>query len=339
MRHKILAIIVLCLTLATGFASAQDDASYTLTANIAPTQEIDEQVVLRQILDDIGVTEAEIMQFGIILDGVGEPYIQYIQENSERLANVTPENYVEVVGDFFDNFIQPMIGDIRTEAANFFTEDQYAKLTILAYQLAETCSVNTIDAGETVQSTPVGDVVQLFLLPDVVSLTEEQWVELAAMQKEVLIDLTSIDFLTKSDNAELFAEHEALFEEFSKAETDEKKAVIQEKMSKVTKQISALTQERVGNAFAKMQTKLNTLLTAEQKAKLAQIKADIPDYLKQAMGGVTTNDNTDADESPAAWRPSANSWVPGMGAPKEQPLRETPSTRQPQNGRRFPGTE
>ena len=340
MKHWIIGTIVLCLTLAASFVTAQDDVTMVLTANIAPSQEIDEQEVLRQMLDDIGVTEAEIMQFAVNLDGIGEVHDQYYQENKERFTNVTPENYVEVTGDFCDGFIQPYFSDVRNEAVNFFTEDQYAGMATLAYQIAGTISFNTIAAGERVQSIPVGDIVQLFLLPDVVSLTEEQLEELAGLQKEVLTDLVGIDITTRMNNAELYAEQEALFEELNKAENEDEKAVVREKISKVWRQISASMQEPMQKAFDKMKTKLDALLTVEQKAKLAQIKQDVPDYLKNAMAKMTKTDAASEAEAPAAWRPGANSWMPGQGAPKDLDKypREAPRIREPRE-RKFPGSE
>ena len=321
MRYAILGIIVICLALA---------------ASIAVAQEFDEQELQQRLLADIGVTEAELMQFGVNLAGVVEHYGQYAKKYEDQIIN-TSDNYIEVVGDFFDNLLQPMIGDIRTEAMDFFSEDQYAKMMTLGYQLAE----NFPEAISFFNDIPCGDMAQLFLLPDVVSLTEEQLLELAVMQKEIITEIVGIEIVTNEENAELSAERDALLHELEKAETEEDKAVIQEKLSKVTMQRLTLMRERVIQAQAKQKAKLDTLLTAEQKEKLAQIKQGLPDYLKDALAEMTKANTDDNAESPAAWRPGINSWVPGQGAPKDLDNypREAPRVREPRGERRFPGSE
>ena len=321
MRHRILGIIVLCLTPAASVSVAQD---------------MDEQELQHRLLADIGVTEAELMQFGINLAGIIEPYGQYAHEYEDRIINAS-EKYVEVIGDFFDNLLQPMIGDIRTEATNFFSEDQYAKMMTLGYQVAE----NFPEAISFFNNIPCGDMAQLFLLPDVISLTEDQLVDLVAMQKEVITEIVGIEIVTNEENAELSAERDALLQELKNAETEEEKDVIQEKLSKVTFQRLTLMRDRVIQTQAKQKVKLDTLLTAEQIAKLAQIKQGLPDYLQDALAEMTKAQTDDNAESPAAWRPGINSWVPGQGAPKdlENYPREAPRVREPRGERRFPGSE
>ena len=339
MRYAILGIIVLCLTLAASSAPAEE---MVLKLEIATEQETDEQELQRRLLADIGVTEAELMQFGVNLAGAMEPYEQIDQTDAifALMENTTHENYVDVAGEYYDNFIQPLFGAMRTEAVNFFSEDQYANMMTLAYQVAE----NYPDAFR-LNEVPVSDMVQLFLLPDVVPLTEEQWIEIAAMQKEMMAEMVGIDVLTRKDNPEWFDEQNALFEKLEKAENDEDKKVIKANISKVQKQISASMQERIQKAFDKQKAKLDTLLTAEQKEKLTQIKQDIPDYLKDALAKMTqtkTDDDPDDNaETSAAWRPGINSWVPGQGAPKdlENYPREAPRVREPRGERRFPGSE
>ena len=334
MRHGILGIIVLCLALATSLAQAEG----SLTLILATNQETDEQELQQRLLDDIGVTEAELMQFGVNLAGAMEPYEQIDQTGAifALMENTTHENYVDVAGEYYDNFIQPLFGAMRTEAVNFFSEDQYANMMTLAYQVAENFP-DTFRLNE----DPVSDMVQLFLLPDVVPLTEEQWIEIATMQKEMMAEMVGIDVLTRKDNPEWFDEQNALFEKLEKAENDEDKKVIKANISKVQKQISASMQERIQKAFAKQKAKLDTLLTAEQKAKLAQIKQGLPDYLKDALAEMTKAKTDDNAETPAAWRPGINSWVPGQGAPKdlENYPREAPRVREPRGERRFPGSE
>jgi len=318
MRHRFLGSILVCLTLAAGVVTAS-------------AQALNDEILFA-LLTDIGVTEAELMQFSINLEGVMEPHQRYVEENKEIFRNPTREDYVEFSDRYFDYLIFPMVNNFRTEAANFFTEDQHTRLMTLCYHIAENFP-ESFKANE----IPIGDWVQLFILPDIVPMTEAQLLELGTMQREVFTEIVGIDVITKEEHAELYAEQKALFEELEKAETEEEKAVLREKFSNIMQKTSALMREPVQKTFDKMKTKLNTLLTAEQKAKLAQIKQDIPDYLKQALAEMKKT----SDESEPAWRPGANSWVPGMGAPKdwENYPREAPRIREPRGERRFPGTE
>ena len=324
MRHGILGIIVIGLALAASIAVAQD---------------IDEEELQRRLLADIGVTEAELMQFDIYLAGFAEAYGQYAQEYEDRIINAS-ENYVEVIGDFFDNLLQPMIGDIRTEAIDFFSEDQYARITTLTYQIAE----NFPDAISVFGEKPSGDLVQLFLLPDVVSFTEEQLVDLIAMQKEVITDLVGIEFTMSKEIEELFTEEEIvegeLLKVLEKAETEEDKGAILDKMEKLSSAMRN-SETLLQKAFDKQKAKLDTLLTAEQKEKLAQIKQGLPDYLKDALAEMPKANTDDNAETPAAWRPGINSWVPGQGAPKDREKYpgEARPVREPRGERRFPGSE
>ena len=291
MRHWILGILVLCLV---------------SEANVGFSQEISEEELFRQFFADVDITQAELMQLGVNLAGVFEPYQQAVEEFERRFNPATRENYVEYVDGYFDLILSPMFHDMRTEAANFFTENQYAKLTLRLYQITELFP-ESFKANE----IPVGDITQLFIFPDVVPMTEAQLSELVALQKEVLTEFVGIDIVMREEYAELYAEQDALFEEMEKAETEEEKDVVRRKIRDVMQKISDHMREPMQKSFDKMKSKLDTLLTAEQKAKLAQIKQDTPDYLKKALAGLLKTAGDEAEPT-TAWRPGA-----GNGCPDE----------------------
>ena len=111
-------------------------------------------------------------------------------------------------------------------------------------------------------------------------------------------------------------------------------------MDKVNAEIVKAAEVRIQKTLDKTKARLDSLLTPEQKAKLARIKQNMPDYLKNAMAKMTKTDAASENEAPAAWRPGANSWVPGQGAPKDLDKypREAPRIREPRE-RKFPGSE
>jgi len=298
-------------------------------------QQRKEEELFQAMFADVGVTEAEIEQFSINMAGVVEPYEKFIDDNP-WLDHPTRENYVETAELFFNNFVQPVMNDVRSEAINFFTEDQYAKMTTRLYQIAETISNPFQENENDLVAVLAGGLVQTILLPEVVSLTKEQLSELSAMQKEIFIDLV-VTGLNAIDD--ISAEHDALDKEMENAKTEEEKAVINEKLNKISQQISALMQEPIQKATAKIRVKLDTLPTAEQKAKLTQIKEDIPDYLRKILANVIPTDEGETSAVTGAWLPVINSWVPGMGAPGVNPNREAPQERTNTGGRAFPGGE
>ena len=297
-------------------------------------QETDDEVLKQMILDDIGVTEAEIMQFGINMAGVVEPYQQYIMENSERFENPTRENSAELVNEMFDNFIFPVVNDLRVEATTFFSEDQYAKMTTRAFQVLEL--QRDFDPNATEGDALGAELMKTFLLPDLAGLDEKQLVDLAALQKEMIVDAVEIDLMLNEEYKHLKDEQNLLYMQLSQAETEEEKKTIEERLKKVRKELDKVSAEPAQKILEKMRGKLDTLLTAEQKAKLDKIRQDLPDYLRQALlkkRGEKTDVSTE-------WRPGINSWMPGQGVPTDQKgyQREEKIKKEPQ-GRRFPGSE
>lgn len=318
MRHWVLGIIALCAVVSTEVASAQD------------AQDFDQAAFANALLADIGVTEMELMQFGGRMEEIARTYGKLAEEYTEIPENPTRDNYAEWTGIYFDNLLQPMFNDAKIAATEAFTEESYSKMMLRLYQIAE-YSPGAFRGND----VALGGLFQLFVLPDVVPMTEEQLAELFALQKEIITDMVGLEVILKEEHAELFAEQEALFKELEKAETDDEKAVVQKKLNETIKKTAGLMNESMQKMFAKSKGKPDTLLTAEQKAKLAQIKQDMPDYLKKALAQLQAA--AEKSEVSAAWRPGINSWMPGHGAPRDRTGHpgETRPEKTPK-GRQFP---
>jgi len=388
MRHFILGILVLCLTLAAGVAQAQrvvgteifidwenvteeqkqqffDQHGITLeelqrqidngTARVVSStfsgielgkeelRHLEEQQrrqgeMLLQVYAEIGVTEEEMVSFSeAITGGIIEEYGKIAEEISDsfdfNVGELTRDDVTDIcktVADIYvDKLIQPMFNAIRTESANFFDEEQYTLLATRFYQIAELGKGGFgMFSGE--DDCLDKELFKLFLLPSVVDLTEEQLDGLAQIQKEFFTEFFELQYMLEEEqeliNTQLL-------------ESEEEQAVINERMEKMNKELVNRMEDESRQLFPKMKTKLDTLLTAEQKAKLSKIKADIPDYMRSALAGMKPDGiNDNAEEASGPWRPGANSWVPGMGVPKDlqNDPREAPRIREPRDGRRFP---
>ena len=353
MRHRILGIIIVCLTLAAS----------VVTANVAVCEGIDEETsqnviveeyeevmstvdfdiseeelhhrteqqrhheeLLQAFLADVGVTEEKLQQY---VNKLGEKVQPYMEQFIKESFDVTPDNYVEKIDVLFDNFLVPLVNDFRAESFNFFSEEQYAKLMTWLCQLSELGGLNLF--GD--QSAKLfGDIINdLWICSDAVGLTEEQSKSLVQVQKDFVAELLVMNFTMEK-------EIELLVKQLLEAQTDEERVDVEERFRKLYEKIPYI-QDKFNPSV--IRTKLDTLLTAEQKEKLAQIKQGLPDYLKDALAKMTQTRTDDNAETHAAWRPGINSWIPGQGVPTdlENYPREAPRVREPRGERRFPGSE
>jgi len=89
---------------------------------------------------------------------------------------------------------------------------------------------------------------------------------------------------------------------------------------------------QIEELVAKYTKMANDILTAEQKTKVEKLIAETPEYIASRL---PQNRNRSRE-----WRPGANSWQPGQGAPAGgNPNRETRTPSSSGGGRVFPGTE
>ena len=262
MQYRILGTVILSLSMMTGTVLAQNTG---------------EQELMVVLFADIGMTEMELMQFAAKVEEIAKPYGQLDEAKSVNAPKMTRDNYVEKVDDYFEKFLQPMFQEVRATAADSLTEDQYSKMILRLYQVFEYfCEIKF-----PIFEFNAGSLVQLFLLPDVIPLTEEQSVELVALQKEWFTELAGLEITLKEEYADLFAERDTLSKELDEAETPGETTTALIKWGKVEQKTRRLMNESGEKFFAKMKDKLNAKLTTEQKVKLTQIVQDAPDYLKK----------------------------------------------------------
>ena len=304
------------------------------------------EILNRMIFAEIGFSEEDVDRLNEIINSPeAMAQFQPSENIAEMMENLTPENYVEVSEVVFDQFIHPIMNNMMTETANFVGEDKFAILATRLYQMSELDDLYGVDNEDFIE---VG-LTKLLLLPELLDLTEDQLAELTQMQKELVAEQIAMGTMEIKYEPSA-AEQELLIAQLEEATTDEERQAIaaqwskkyEEEMTKSFKEQRKSYEETSRKASAKMKTRLDALLTAEQKAKLAQIMQDVPDYLKLALGKQTTESDAAAEPTAAAWRPGANSWVPGMGAPRdlENYPREAPRVREPRpSERRFPGSE
>jgi len=299
------------------YGTDEDELQRTSRVPIDPGYIIDEeqrrrQTMILQVFTEVGTTGEEMAQFAEKLEERMKLRKQLMDEYMGSI-DVTADNYVEVIDVMFDDFLAPIANDIRAESFNFISDEQYATLMTRLYQLSEQGDFD-MTAGPLDESLNA-IIKNLWIMSDAVGLTEEQFGDLVQVHKDFVAEM-----MMPGRDEELL------------------KTQLSEKESTTAKDEN----ERIQQLFTRVRKKLDTLLTAEQKAKLSKIKADIPEYMRSALVGMKpdgTNDN--AEEASGPWRPGANSWVPGMGAPKDlqNDPREAPRIREPRDGRRFPGSE
>ncbi|MCL2118570.1 MAG: hypothetical protein FWH27_09115 [Planctomycetaceae bacterium] len=296
-----------------------------------------EDEFLRQVFNEIGISETETEPFSTMITGIEKSYMQIAEKYEDYFDQVTSESYVEFAEFGFDRILQPLFSDMRSEAANFLGEDQYNQLAVRYHQVMDLGGLGGF--GRLPHIDTEREIFKMFLLPDVIGMTGDQLDDFARFQKEFFTELIGMGTALEDELQRLRDEDALLSMQLAnKDELYVEQTAIKDRQNKIQVEKERVREETIRQFLTKQKSKLNALLTPEQKARLAQIQADIPDYMKKALGGVTTGDT---DESTVAWRPGVNSWMPGMGAPRDREgtNREAPRVREPRGERRFPGSE
>ena len=262
---------------------------------------------MEAILADFDLTQAEIMQLGANLGG----RMEELREKFEARFREPPtlDNYRDKVGQMFDE-VGPAVSDIvRGELRDFLTPDQYQKVETRVFQ-AHTSLMRDIETTENPETLlgnfPVGMMQIVIGPPGVLEFTDDQKQQLLALQRRTAID-----------SAGVALELENQFPGSNPGNSPEMMKAMIEKMRPI---------------LLRFKRDYERLLTDKQKAKIEELMDDLPDYLWKMLP------ENRGKERP--WRPGANSWKPGDGAPGENPNREArPERVINEGGRRFPGTE
>lgn len=279
---------------------------------------------MQAALDDIGITQADIMQFGVNLAGTMEEYREKFQDRFKEPP--TSANYKEHIGQAIDELGFPLSDVINQEMKDFLTPDQYQKVQTRFFQFSH----SVINAAENTTDTEVmgaalgGSVATFLGPPDFLEFTDDQKRQLQQLQKETILDIAGVVIPHEE-------KRDKLRKELSEATTDEQRAEIQKQLDDMGSGGRNILPQVV-SILIKAKKKFEKILTDKQKAKMQEVMDDIPDYLWALMPH-----NKDKER---AWRPGANSWRPGMGVPDEMgdANREARSPR-PEGGRSFPGQD
>jgi len=260
---------------------------------------------LRAILDDFDLTEADIQQLGVNLGG-------RLQELSEKFENrfrepPTLENYREKVGMVIDEVGASVTEIVRGELRDFLTADQYQKLETRVLQAHTSLlrSSETSDNPETLMGNFSVGMMQMAIGPaGFLEWTEDQKQRLFELQKRTILDCVGGGL--------------ELEKQFPNSNPGNSPEMMQELIKKFRPILLNFKRE------------YEKILTDKQKAIIEELLNDMPDYL---WGMMPENRGKER-----AWRPGANSWKPGDGAPGENPNREARPERT-REGPRFPGSE
>jgi len=262
---------------------------------------------LQAILDDFDLTQADIQQLGVNLGG----RMEELREKFENRFREPPtlRNYREKIGMAIDEVGPSVTGMIRSELQDFLTADQYQKLETRVLQ-AHTSMMRGLEKDEHSENPevllgnmPVGMMQMAIGPPGFLEFTEDQKQRLFQLQRSTILDIAGAGL--------------EIQEQFPGGNDN--------------------TPGLLNAVFAKFRPILlrfkreyEKILTDKQKAMIEELMDDMPDYL---WGMMPENRGKERD-----WRPGANSWKPGDGAPGENPNAEARPERV-REGRRFPGSE
>ena len=259
---------------------------------------------MQAILNDFDLTQAEIMQLGA---NIGGRMQELEQKFGERFREPpTLQNYRVKVGQMIDE-VGPAVTDIvRGEVRDFLSADQYQKLEtrVLQVHISMLRGAEKSENPETlIGNMPVGMAQMVIGPPSFLDFTEDQKQRLFDLQRRTLLDVVGGTL--------------ELQEKFPGANDN-------------TPGLMEAVFAKFRPILLRFKRDYENILTDKQKAKIEEIMDDLPDYLWSILP-----ENRGKER---AWRPGANSWKPGDGAPEENPNKEARPERV-REGRRFPGSE
>ena len=263
---------------------------------------------MQAILRDFDLTEAELMQLGANLGG----RMQELQEKFESRFREPPtlQNYREKVGSMIDEVGAAVTDIVRSEVRDFLSVDQFQKLETRVLQ-AHTSMIRSFENDEVPESIDVfagtmsSGMFQMALgPPSFLEFTEDQKQRIFQLQRGTILDCVGAGL-----------ELEQQFPDRNPGNSPEMLEAAFKKFRPI---------------LLRFKREYEKILTDKQKAKIDELMDDLPDWLWKALP------ENRGKERP--WRPGANSWKPGDGAPGDNPYREQRPVR-PNSGRVFPGTE
>jgi hypothetical protein len=218
------------------------------------------------------------------------------------------------------------------KAKELFPDDLRQKMQTRQFQLAESV-MRRLDSLENANdvfcaNSLVMGGLWLDVLPDFLELTPQQRNLITKLQKNNEVERLFLMSQARVDQIEKSNELQALMAKTDASMNDEEREKLFTQISRleedvfrhIVPQVKELTQEYRKNFLR--------VLTDAQKAKIAAVMDDMPDYMKNLFAVI---DREGGDLS------ILNNWQPGMGVPDfPNPIREAPRKRTNSGGRTFP---
>jgi len=181
----------------------------------------------REILNDVDISEEDWGQFRSITTNIEEKYNRIAEqlEESLDLENLTPDGLTD---GLLTGILRPVFNDCRAEGINFFGNEQYTQLATRLYQVVESGGEFTQFNWISTTDDSDRELSKLFLLPDVIDLTEEQLAGLEQIQREFVAGLFEFQLMSEQ-------EEELLKTQRSEAQTDEERAELQKRLGATLK--------------------------------------------------------------------------------------------------------
>jgi hypothetical protein len=168
---------------------------------------------------------------------------------------------------------------------------------------------------------------------DFLELTAEQSELIKAIQKETVFKLEQAKYKSRVDHlvsqSEKMMEHKQLMEKYSQAKTNEELMEIHKMMRKIEEDMEKDANPQMLAILIEGRESYMRVLTDAQKAKIAAVMADMPDYMKNLFAAI---------DREGGGLSILHNWQPGMGVPGVNPNHEAPrERRESTGGRTFPG--
>ena len=279
----------------------------------------------------VGLSDEQGQQLREFMAAIDQKLSKVIRDAG--YTSVDPENWEEQAV-LFSGTMKSLTPEIETTVRSVVPEEQYraAQERLLIYnQYADLEAMTLEETMYAFQSMLEGGFA--FQPLQRLNLSPEQKTLFEVMQAEQVKDLIGFTVEMEVMMREIVEKEIQPWEEkFEKAASDEElEKLYTDANEAVQKRLESIEKE-IGPKYKKLAIKFREqqmrLLNDSQKAELKRLYENMPDSLRKMMPGYK-------GEKPA-WRPGANSWVPGMGAPEgAENMREAKPER-PKGERIFP---
>ena len=255
-------------------------------------------------------------------------------EQSRTLDN-TPfsENARRQLYDTIANEMFRLKQEATNKAQELFPDDLRHKMQTRQFQLAESvmCRLDSLEEVTDVfcANSLVTGGFHYDVLPDFLELTPEQHDLIATLQKNNEMERLFLMSRARVDQIEKSGELQALMDKAGHATNDGEREELFSKISSLEDEVFRHIAPQIKQLTQQYRENFMQVLTDAQKAKIEEVMADMPDYMKSLFAAI---------DKQGGGLSILNNWQPGMGVPSvPNPNREAPRERNGSSGRVFPG--